>query len=158
MVNGKFRKRVVILLAAACLAGAGSAIAHEKKKGSRVPMPSMEVPSGVQCDQPADVMRREHMKFILHKRDDTMHQGIRTVKYSLKNCVNCHANPKTGSVLGKEGFCASCHHYAAVKIDCFECHTDRAEKKASAPLRGRPQSLAPAMRSALDRASRGQQP
>ena len=27
------------------------------------------------------------------------------------------------SVLGANGFCASCHAYAAVKLDCFECHT-----------------------------------
>lgn len=132
------KRRVLVLcslLVAAMAVSGGSVFAHEKKKDSRVPMPYMEVPQGVKCDEPADVMRRNHMKLILHKRDDTMHNGIRTSKHSFKNCVNCHANPKTGSVLGKEGFCASCHHYAAVKIDCFECHTDRAEKKATVPAK-----------------------
>jgi hypothetical protein len=37
-------------------------------------------------------------------------------------------------VLGQEGFCSSCHEYAAVKIDCFECHTpQRAERTAARP-------------------------
>jgi hypothetical protein len=58
-----------------------------------------------------------------------VHQGIRTSKHSLKNCVNCHADPQTGSVLGKNGFCESCHTYAAVTMDCFGCHTHKAEKQ-----------------------------
>ncbi len=157
-MNGKLRKLVPVLLATTFLVAAGSAIAHEKKKDSRVPMPHMDVPQGVKCDEPAEVMRRDHMKFILHKRDDTMHNGIRTSKHSFKNCVNCHVNPKTGSVLGKEGFCASCHHYAAVKIDCFECHTDRAEKKAAAPANRAPQALAPVVRTALGQSRQGQKP
>jgi hypothetical protein len=111
--------------------------AHEKKAGSRVPVPSVHTTPGEKCVEPTDVMRRDHMQFILHQRDDTMHRGIRTSKHSLKNCVNCHADPKTGSVLGKDGFCQSCHTYAAVKIDCFGCHTDKPEKaparKAAAP-------------------------
>jgi hypothetical protein len=28
-------------------------------------------------------------------------------------------------VLGKDHFCQSCHNYAAVKIDCFECHSSK---------------------------------
>ena len=71
----------------------------------------------------------DHMEMILHQRDETMHQGIRTLKHSLKNCVNCHADPKTGSVLGQNGFCASCHTYAAVTMDCFSCHTRQGREK-----------------------------
>ena len=78
-------------------------------------------------------MRRNHMKLILHQRDETMHRGIRTQKYSLKNCVDCHADPKTNSVLGKDGFCESCHVYASVSIDCFTCHTSAPEKNGQAP-------------------------
>jgi hypothetical protein len=100
-------------------------------------MPSVHTTPGEKCVEPTDVMRRDHMKFILHQRDDTMHRGIRTSKHSFKNCVDCHADPKTGSVLGKDGFCQSCHSYAAVTIDCFSCHTDKPEKqpgnKAAAP-------------------------
>ncbi len=156
------KKRHVLVLCAVLVAGlavsGGSVFALEKKKDSRVPMPQVDIPQGVKCDEPADVMRRDHMKFILHKRDETMHIGIRTRQYSLKNCVNCHASPKTGSVLGKDGFCASCHHYAAVKIDCFECHTDRTEKKAATPANRAPQALAPVVRTALGQSRQGQKP
>jgi len=60
---------------------------------------------------------------LFHQRDRTMREGIRATRFSLKGCVDCHASAKTGSVLGEEGFCSSCHAYASVKIDCFECHT-----------------------------------
>ncbi len=111
---------------------AASGTAAEPKKPARVPLPMSKAVKGEQCVEPTEVMRRDHMNMILHQRDDTVHQGIRTVKHSLKNCVNCHADPKTGSVLGQNGFCESCHSYAAVTMDCFGCHTDKAEKKTGA--------------------------
>ena len=114
------------------IAAALPATAHEKKPGSRVPVPDIHTKQGEKCVEPTDVMRRDHMKFILHQRDDTMHRGIRTSKHSFKNCVNCHADPKTSSVLGKDGFCQNCHTYAAVTIDCFSCHTDKPEKQPPA--------------------------
>lgn len=104
---------------------------HALKKISRVAQPTIIIEKEGGCVEPEDVMRRDHMKFILHQRDKTMHQGIRTDKYSLKNCVNCHANSKTNSVLGKDGFCVSCHSYAAVSIDCFSCHASTAEKNTA---------------------------
>ncbi len=129
-------KQFVVGGLAALLALGGLAAAHatEPKKPARVPVPAISVnkDKAEKCVEPTDVMRRDHMKFILHQRDETMHQGIRTSKHSLKNCVECHADPKTGSVLGKDGFCATCHQYAAVTIDCFSCHTDKAEKRAAA--------------------------
>jgi hypothetical protein len=116
------------------LGGAATAHAADPKKPARVPAPAFGVnkDKAEKCVEPTEVMRRDHMKFILHQRDDTMHKGIRTSKHSLKNCVDCHADPKTGSVLGKDGFCASCHQYAAVTIDCFSCHTDRATSPTKA--------------------------
>ena len=114
------------------IAAALPASAHEKNAGSRVPLPNVHTKQGEKCVEPTDVMRRDHMQFILHQRDDTMHRGIRTSKHSFKNCVNCHADPQTASVLGKDGFCQSCHTYAAVTIDCFSCHTDKPEKQPAA--------------------------
>ncbi len=114
-----------------------TAQAMEPAKPARVPLPVTKTYQGDKCVEPTEVMRRDHMKFILHQRDETMHRGIRTTKYSLKECVNCHADPKTGSVLGQDGFCASCHQYAAVTIDCFSCHTDKAEKSPAAAARFR---------------------
>ena len=77
-------------------------------------------------------MPRNHMKLLKHQRDDTMHGGIRTGKYSLKECVACHASQSNQSVNAEAGnFCQSCHVYAAVKIDCFECHTNKPDTKAA---------------------------
>jgi len=81
------------------------------------------------CVEPVEVMRREHMKFLLHQRDATVLEGKRDGKYSLTGCMDCH-NPAQddGKVVrypDPQHFCADCHRYASVKIDCFECHADR---------------------------------
>lgn len=83
-------------------------------------------------------MRRNHMRMLMHQRNQTVHQGVRGKADSLKNCVTCHA------VKGDDGqfvkfsnpkhFCRSCHDYAAVSIDCFECHASRPETAESATL------------------------
>jgi len=113
-------------LAAAVLAAVLS-IAHTadaQDEGARgVALPTIKIERGEACVVPTDEMRREHMTLLLHQRDRTLRQGVRETRLSLKKCVDCHASRATGSVLGKDGFCASCHRYAAVKIDCFECHT-----------------------------------
>ncbi len=115
------------------LAVAGLAVAHENQ-ATRVPLPAMKIERGETCVAPTGEMRRNHMKFLLHQRDQTVHEGLRERRFSLKNCVDCHASRKTGSVLGKDGFCASCHAYASVQIDCFECHTpQRQGEPAKAP-------------------------
>ena len=102
-----------------------------ERKSTRATQPTIIIERDGKCVEDTDVMRRDHMKFILHQRDQTVHTGIRTEKHSLKNCVNCHASSKTNSVLGKEGFCESCHSYASVSIDCFSCHTSSPAKKAA---------------------------
>ncbi len=96
---------------------------------SRVPMPNVTIHNGDKCVEDTEVMRRSHMEFILHQRDRTVHEGIRTKQHSLKNCINCHADPQTQSVLGEDGFCQSCHVYASVKMDCFGCHSSKAEEQ-----------------------------
>jgi hypothetical protein len=54
--------------------------------------PLVERARGGQCVEEPAYMRRNHMKLLKHQRDDTMHGGIRSGKYSLKECVACHAN------------------------------------------------------------------
>jgi hypothetical protein len=76
------------------------------------------------CIAEPAVMRRDHMTMLSHQRDDTVRAGVRGKPASLKACVECHASADTGSVAAA-GFCVSCHAYAAVKIDCFECHASR---------------------------------
>ena len=116
-----------LLAATAGLAGAASA---------RTPQPVIErAAQGTQCVADPAYMRREHMNLLKHQRDDTVRGGIRGAKYSLKDCIDCHASQKSMSVVKDEtNFCVSCHAYAAVKIDCFECHTSKprsvAQKRA----------------------------
>ena len=93
------------------------------RKAARVAAPSFKIENAGTCVAPTAEMRRDHMKMLLHQRDLTVRQGLRDPRFSLKNCVECHASKTTGSVLGKDGFCASCHSFSSVSIDCFECHS-----------------------------------
>ncbi len=90
---------------------------------------------GDKCVEDTAVMRRRHMDFLKHQRDETMHKGIRTSKYSLKNCLECHATEQTADAVDghapKGHFCENCHAYAGVTIDCFECHATKPEKNAA---------------------------
>lgn len=89
-------------------------------------------PKGEQCVEDTEYMRSHHFETILHQRDKTVIEGIRTTRHSLKNCIDCHITPNADGQYARysnkdEHFCATCHTYAAVKIDCFECHADRPE-------------------------------
>lgn len=92
------------------------------------PVPDIpEAIKGTQCVEDTDFMRRNHMEILLHQRDDTLRRGIRTKKHSLKNCFTCHvvkdADNKPVTAKNPKHFCRECHDYAAVKVDCFECHS-----------------------------------
>jgi len=134
MVLGHFCQLTcaVLLVAASLAAAAGSSSpATTDERGLQ---PQVEKARGSQCvDEPA-FMRRNHMKLLTHQRNDTLRGGIRTGKYSLKACVACHASQTSQSVNAEPGdFCQSCHNYAAVKIDCFECHANTPEARTSHP-------------------------
>lgn len=90
------------------------------------PRPTILKGKGEQCVEPTDVMRKRHFDFILHQRDETMHRGIRTEQHSLTGCIECHAtrdeNGKYLPVDAEGQFCNTCHSYAAVSMDCFQCH------------------------------------
>lgn len=93
------------------------------------PEPERHFSATQKCVQPDAEMRRNHMNYILHQRDETMHEGIRTRQYSLEECVNCHAAKNAAGdyipVNDPDQFCYSCHSYAAVDIDCFQCHATK---------------------------------
>ncbi|HMM47126.1 MAG TPA: hypothetical protein PKC12_04010 [Thiobacillaceae bacterium] len=87
---------------------------------------------GDQCVEDTAYMRRNHMKVLKHHRDETVLKGIRTRNHSLKGCIDCHASEETGSVAAaKDDFCVSCHSYASVKIDCFDCHSTKPQGPAA---------------------------
>jgi len=83
-----------------------------------------------QCVDSIEVMRRDHGWFLQHSRDDSMYRGIRTIRYSLRTCINCHVKADEAGNYpnikeGTDHFCRSCHVYAAVSIDCFQCHANK---------------------------------
>jgi len=125
------RFAVAVLTVVLTVAGFADA---EEKRVRRVAVPVVKIEKGDACVAPTEEILRDHMNRLLHQRDRTLRQGIRESRFSLKNCIDCHASRETGSVLGKDAFCSSCHAYAAVSMDCFECHTPlRQSRAAGAP-------------------------
>ncbi len=122
-----------LLLGAAVPASAGGSLLPV------IPEAQARVSETQGCVEPVDDMRKNHMEYILHQRDKTVHEGIRTQQHSLVECINCHVSdaPDAPRVSSEEHFCNSCHTYAAVKVDCFQCHADRPVNTAqSQSLRG----------------------
>ena len=113
------------VLVTVCLGSITGAALAQTTNGQGL-QPSVEKARGGECVEDPAFMRRNHMKLLKHQRDDTLHGGVRTGKHSLKACVACHASTTSHSVSAEAGeFCQSCHAYAAVKIDCFGCHTSK---------------------------------
>jgi len=95
-------------------------------------------------------MRRWHMQMMRHDRDVTMYQGVRPVDASLNACFECHTvrdyagTPVT--VADERHFCRTCHDFAAVKVDCFDCHRSTPEEYDEPPAHAalsRPPGLLP---------------
>jgi predicted CXXCH cytochrome family protein len=124
------RRNVFLVVAVVLLSLAGLTVA-----ASGVSRPEIPKGQGASCVEDTDFMRRNHMDLLKHQRDETMLLGIRTEQHSLRECVACHAvNDAHGTpvtVASEEHFCRSCHDYAAVKIDCFQCHASRPEISSS---------------------------
>ena len=124
------RLLTLIILLGASAPGLVVAADNSTSSFGQIALPSPTKPAdAANCVEPVAVMRRDHMKFLLHQRDATVLDGDRDKKYSLVGCIDCH-NPANASdeVVRYEDpqhFCASCHNYTSVKIDCFECHADR---------------------------------
>ena len=123
---------ILLALAAGLALGSGVAWAEDGR-------PALPKAKAGPCIAAPQVMRRSHYAMILHQRDQTLRLGIRGGKASLKECVACHAadgpDGKPIPVNAPGQFCASCHEYAAVSIDCFSCHatTPAAPQTAASP-------------------------
>lgn len=116
----------IAILATAAVLGIGVALA------AAAGPPQLDRARSGPCVQDPKVMRKLHMELLQHDRDATVRRGIRDRKESLAGCVDCHASRSDGRVIGTERhFCQGCHTYAAVKLDCFECHASRAREPAA---------------------------
>ncbi len=124
------RHPLMVAVALVLLIASGAAMAEPS---GRTPKPAIEpARAGTQCVAPPEVMRRDHPQMLKHQRDVTVHRGVRQARDSLQGCVGCHASAATGSVAqAKTDFCSSCHSYAAVTIDCFECHASRPAQRTA---------------------------
>jgi hypothetical protein len=80
-----------------------------------------------QCVRPTAEIRRYHMALLKHQRDVTVHQGVRKTTDALAGCIDCHATKdpqgRPVPVDGAGQFCQGCHAFAAVHLDCFQCHS-----------------------------------
>lgn len=76
--------------------------------------PKLEIARPGKCVEETSWMRNNHMKILLHVREDAVREGIRKVDHSLHGCQRCHPN--------REVFCNSCHEYVGVEPECWNCH------------------------------------
>jgi len=94
-----------------------------------IPFPTVAKGMGEAHPEGNVTIRKNHPSLLSHQRDETMRQGKRPLKESLKACLACHqVRDNSGDVVGKDDprfFCTACHAYTATTIDCFQCHNDR---------------------------------
>ena len=121
----------ITIVALVLFAGVNSVNASQDSLGPKITIPQN---SGDKCILSPSEMRRKHPDMLKHDRILTLRQGIRAtadgkrLDGSLKQCINCHAiKDETNNYVrinNDQHFCVSCHKYAAVSIDCFQCHRD----------------------------------
>jgi len=128
------RRRCMILLAVILtgMVGAnGVVLAEDDRSANNTLLPVIPMGQGDACVEDTGFMRRNHMELLKHQRDETVINGVRSEQYSLQECLSCHAvygaDDIPVTVASPRHFCRSCHDYAAVSIDCFQCHASRPE-------------------------------
>ena len=129
----------IALAFVAVFAGAALAPALAEDGAGPTLAPAIPKGKGNHCVRNTAFMRRYHMTMLKHQRDETVHEGVRDGDFSIRACVTCHAvEGADGEPVGYDNpkhFCRSCHDYASVSIDCFECHRSKpvpADKAAEA--------------------------
>ena len=120
---------LLVITIAFCVIGISIVFAESSQD---IPPPKQKYSEETLCVEPVEEMRRQHFEFMLEHRDKTVIEGIRTKKHSLNECIDCHITANAQGEYARYSqdthFCASCHQFAAVNIDCFQCHADRPEE------------------------------
>lgn len=126
----QFAKHLVILVGLTAL----PVLSNAGDLGPTLPKAKMNFSENSKCVKPTGEIRKNHMELLKHKRDLTMREGVRTKDNSLTECIDCHVTPNDKGDFARFGddehFCSSCHNYAAVNVDCFDCHSDLPEDAA----------------------------
>lgn len=127
------RRAATIAVISALIVVAAAAAAMRSLAGN-TPVPHPPKGQGEHCVADTEFMRKNHMKMLMHHRNEAVHLGVRTEQYDLNRCVACHAvagpDARPVSFESPQHFCRSCHIYAAVSIDCFECHASRPDPRS----------------------------
>lgn len=127
-----------VLLGVLAMSPVTPAHAQSAGEGHSTLAPQPPKAKGGSCVRDTEFMRRNHMTLLKHQRDETMHEGVRGKPEGLTNCITCHAVKddagKFVSASSPKHFCRTCHDYAAVAVDCFECHASRPDAKNAAAL------------------------
>jgi len=135
------RTIATLLLAAALMLSVATA-----RAGPPDWLPKPARGKGEKCVADTGWMRRNHMTALMHQRDATVHEGIHTGRFSLERCIECHAvngaDGKPVTIANPKHFCRTCHDYAAVQIDCFDCHASRPGPKAATTNNAAPERFA----------------
>ncbi|MBT3045426.1 MAG: sulfur reduction protein DsrJ [Candidatus Thiodiazotropha sp.] len=130
MRSSLISNRLLMILLAVLSFAAMQAFAESRYVTENSQAASME-----SCVAPTDLMRRNHMDFLQHGRDDTVRDGVRGLKYSLAECIDCHASRdakgQAVSVTAEGEFCQACHGYVAVSPACFQCHRTTPDESGS---------------------------
>lgn len=98
--------------------------------GSVEPPDMTEEARGDQCVEPLDVIRKDHGKILMEERDHAVRDGVRNPDHGFVSCIDCHVASDARHSEPETHFCASCHTFNAVSVDCFECHRDRPSASA----------------------------
>ncbi len=121
---------------AVVVALSGVWVAHR----GRVAVPAIVQAPG-HCVLKTSVMRRTHMQLLRAVREEIVRHDVRDTRFRLTHCVACHAQRTSAGraipVNAPGQFCASCHAYVGVRLDCFDCHASvPAPGGVGTPLKG----------------------
>ena len=100
--------------------------------------PALELPAGeVDCIEPVEFMRAEHMTLLNEWRDAALRDGNRLYTatdgrvwdINLQNtCMSCHTD--------KANFCDTCHDSNSVDPYCWDCHIEPTATAGAPDVRG----------------------
>lgn len=82
--------------------------------GAEATAPELKIEKKGECVRDAKWMRHNHMKLLMHTRDDVVREGVRKANHGIQGCRSCH--PK------RDEFCDRCHEYVGVDPECWHCH------------------------------------
>ncbi len=99
-----------------------------------VPVPLVPTAQG-HCVLPTALMRSEHMMLLRQVREQIVRDDKNDRTDRLTNCIACHVQTNSAGApipINQRGqFCAACHTYVGVHLDCFACHATVPQKAVS---------------------------